>query len=434
MIRITGPEAIEVTSKIFRPAGKMLLKERPSHSAVFGEIRDGNDVIDEVLVTILKGPRSFTGEDTIEISCHGSVYIQSRILQLLLQHGARPARPGEFSMRAFRNGKVDLSQAEAIADLISSQSQASHKLAMQQMRGGFSKEINHLREQLMNFASLIELELDFSEEDVEFADRTALKKLIKEISGTVGRLISSFASGNAIKNGIPVVIAGEPNAGKSTLLNRLLNEEKAIVSEIAGTTRDVIEDTCIIDGVMFRFIDTAGLRDSADTIETIGIERAYEKMEKASVIIYLFDASVKEENDVLIELEKIRDRFPDAQLIPVANKTDISQNVFQLIPGLISVSAKNNSGIDKLKEELIKCSGINNSASEIIVTNIRHYEALVQVREALAAVEQGMNTGVPSDLVAIDIRRALHYLGEITGEITTDDLLGNIFSKFCIGK
>ncbi len=434
VIRITGPNAINVTESIFKPLGKLSLSERPSHTAIFGSIHEENTIIDEVLVVLLKGPKSFTGEDTVEISCHGSVYIQSRILQLLIKHGARPARPGEFSMRAFRNGKMDLSQAEAIADLIASQSKAAHKLAMQQMRGGFSKQINQLREQLINFASLIELELDFSEEDVEFADRTAFRQLIKEIQHTVNSLVNSFASGNAIKNGIPVVIAGEPNAGKSTLLNRLLNEEKAIVSEIAGTTRDVIEDVCIIEGVMFRFIDTAGLRETVDTIETIGISKAYEKMGAASIIIYLFDSAVKNQEDVISEINIIAERFPSAQVIPAANKIDINRNQFNTIQGIIEISAKDNTGIDKLKERLLLESGVNSGDSEIIVTNIRHYEALIKVREALDSVIHAMNSSIPSDLIAIDIRRALHFLGEITGQITTDELLGNIFSKFCIGK
>jgi tRNA modification GTPase len=432
VIRVTGPDTIQIVSRIFKAASKKPLLAVHTHKAVFGYIISGEEIIDEVLLTVLLGPRSFTGEDTVEISCHGSIYIQEKILQLLIANGARTARPGEFSMRAFRNGKMDLSQTEAIADLIASQSKAAHNLAMQQMRGGFSKQINSLREQLINFASLIELELDFSEEDVEFADRTSLVKLVTNIQSTVNKLINSFASGNAIKNGIPVVIAGEPNAGKSTLLNKLLNEEKAIVSEIAGTTRDVIEDTCVIEGVMFRFIDTAGLRETKDTIETIGISKAYEKMSLASVIIYLFDSSVKKEEDVHAEIKKLQEQFISSHIIPVANKSDLINSGFgkEFIP----ISAKNETGIEELKQALLKSSGIDQNANEIIVTNVRHYNALTKVAESLDSVQAAISNNIPGDLLAIDIRHALHYLGEITGEITTEDLLGNIFSKFCIGK
>lgn len=438
VIRITGPDAISIADTIFKPKGRKDLSEAPSHTAVFGEIRDGEEIIDEVLCLVLKGSRSFTGEDTVEISCHGSLYIQSRILQVLLKNGARQARPGEFSMRAFRNGKMDLSQAEAVADLIASQSQAAHKIAMQQMRGGFSREINHLREQLIHFASLIELELDFSEEDVEFADRQDLLDLVNKIQITTNKLVGSFKTGNALKNGIPVVIAGEPNAGKSTLLNSLLNEEKAIVSEIPGTTRDAIEDVLSINGVAFRFIDTAGLRQTSDKIESIGISRTIEKMRSAEIILYLFDAANKSQKDVEEDLLEIREDkiLGTKRIIPVANKIDKDPTVKDRydISSLIFISGKEHKGLEELKDMLYTESRISDLGSDIIVSNVRHYEALLKVAESLDAVVEAIKNNTTGDLLAIDIRRALHYLGEITGQITTDDLLGNIFSKFCIGK
>jgi tRNA modification GTPase len=432
VIRVSGPETFAIVNKIFK--GKNLEKQA-SHTIHFGTIRDGDIIIDEVLVSLFKAPSSYTREDTIEISCHGSDYIIQKILRLILHAGARLANPGEFTQRAFLNGQLDLAQAEAVADLIASDSEASHQTAINQIRGGFSKQIAQLREQLINFASLIELELDFGEEDVEFADRDDLRQLIHRIQSVLVPLIDSFEMGNVIKNGVPTVIIGKPNAGKSTLLNRLLNEEKAIVSEIAGTTRDVIEDELLIEGIRFRLIDTAGLRKATDTIEAIGVERTKQQMEKASLIIYLFDASE-------IQLSVIKEQLTDfnAPYILVGNKLDklsVEKKIeFEIeYPEIIWISASEDKNIEGLKNILVKKVKTKEiKSSDTVVTNLRHYQHLSQTNEALENVLEGLSKNITGDFLAQDIRFALHHLGEITGQITTDDLLANIFSKFCIGK
>ncbi len=448
IIRISGPEAITIAASCFKSVTKNKeLTSQKTHTIHLGHIVDDKRTIDEVLVSIFKNPNSYTGENVIEISCHGSVYIQQEIIQLLLRKGCRMADAGEFTLRAFLNGKLDLSQAEAVADLIASDNEASHQIAMQQMRGGFSSEIAKLREELMNFASLIELELDFAEEDVEFADRSQFKALVERISFVLKRLIDSFAVGNVIKNGIPVAIVGEPNVGKSTLLNALLNEERAIVSDIAGTTRDTIEDELVIEGIGFRFIDTAGIRETEDVVESIGIKKTFEKMEQAQVVVLLFSAEeFKTENQRLtVEIEKIKNRFPLKPLVIIINKADIltttekeSINVtLSAAEGLqyLLLSAKTGVGVEELKEKLI--GFVNTGAlrnNETIVTNTRHYDSLLKAFEEIDKVKSGLEMGLSGDLMAIDIRQALYHFGEITGEITSDDLLGNIFANFCIGK
>lgn len=432
VIRLSGPQAVEITRKVFR--GKDLGKQ-PSHTIHFGTIRDGEVILDEVLVSLFIAPHSYTKENVVEISTHGSKYIIESIIKLLIRQGARAAKPGEFTLRAFLNGGMDLSQAEAVADLIASNSHASHQVAMQQMRGGFSHELKGLREQLIHFASMIELELDFAEEDVEFANRDQLKALILQIQRVIQRLIQSFEQGNVMKNGVPVVIAGKPNVGKSTLLNALLNEERAIVSEIAGTTRDTIEDEISIHGITFRFIDTAGIRETLDIIEAKGVERTLEKMKAARLIIYLVDPGqdVKEVEEQVAEVEKLQ-----IPLVLVANKSDLlsplqQQEFAHLDPNFIS--AKNKEGIDELKEEILRKVNLHHiSTDDVLVTNIRHVEALQQTRESLDRVLFGIDNPVTSDFLSMDIKQALHFLGEITGTVTTDDLLDNIFSKFCIGK
>ncbi|MBT8210919.1 MAG: tRNA uridine-5-carboxymethylaminomethyl(34) synthesis GTPase MnmE [Eudoraea sp.] len=443
VLRISGIEAIAMTNELFTKD----LKEVKSHTIHLGEIKDGDRVLDQVLISLFRGPNSYTGEDVIEISCHGSPYIQEQIIQLFLRKGCRMADPGEFTLRAFLNGKLDLSQAEAVADIIASDSEASHKIAMQQMRGGFSSELQDLRAELLNFASLIELELDFSEEDVEFADREAFRTLLERIENALKRLIESFALGNVIKNGIPIAIVGKPNVGKSTLLNALLNEERAIVSEIAGTTRDTIEDEIILGGVRFRFIDTAGIRDTGDQIEQIGIRRTFENIEKAEVVLFLFEAGeLLDETEVLLkDIEKVREKGKEKPLILLANKVDqIDREKFNTLlqqlkakTGLevLPLSALKQTGLDTLQEQLVAL--VNTGAlqkNETIVTNARHYEALGKALGEINKVQKGMDEGIPGDLLAIDIRQALYHLGEITGEITSDDLLGNIFANFCIGK
>lgn len=442
VIRLSGRDAIAISSKFFKSVSGKTLENQPSHTVHLGHIVDGSRVLDEVLLTIFKNPNSYTGEDVTEISCHGSPYIQQEIIQLALRQGCRMANPGEFTLRSFLNGKLDLSQAEAVADLISSENEASHKIAMQQMRGGFSSELAKLREELLNFASLIELELDFAEEDVEFADRDQFKALIERISFVLKRLIDSFAVGNVIKNGIPVAIVGEPNVGKSTLLNALLNEERAIVSEIAGTTRDTIEDEISIGGIGFRFIDTAGIRETQDVVESIGIKKTFEKIDQAQVVIYLFDSTEYKNQHVKlhVELEKIKNKYPQKPLLVLANKIDLVE-VIQIekmqndIPEVQLLSAKTGLGIDKLTDSLLNL--INTGAlrnNETIVTNTRHYDALLKAFEEIIKVQEGLETGLTGDLLAIDIRQAIYHFGEITGEITNDDLLGNIFANFCIGK
>ena len=443
VIRVSGPEAISICSPVFKSVSGKHLNEQKSHTIHLGHIVDEERVLDEVLVSIFKGSNSYTGEPTIEISCHGSTYIQQEIIQLLLRKGCRIANPGEFTLRAFLNGKLDLSQAEAVADLIASDSQASHQVAMQQMRGGFSNEIKRLRDELLNFASLIELELDFAEEDVEFADRAQFRALVSRITHVLKRLIDSFAVGNVIKNGIPIAIVGEPNVGKSTLLNALLNEERAIVSDIAGTTRDTIEDEIIIGGISFRFIDTAGIRDTKDVVESIGIKKTFEKIEQAQVVIYLTDSYQLTDEQIKklkVEIEKVRNKYPLKPLIIVANKVDKLdetgiENLKKEIPEIHLLSAKTVLGVEELQQKLLDF--VNTGAlrnDETIVTNSRHYDALLKALEEIQKVQYGIDNELSGDLMAIDIRQALFHLGEITGEITTDDLLGNIFANFCIGK
>ena len=443
VIRLSGEDAIEIVSKFFTSIHEKKLSKQRTHTIHLGHIVENNKVIDEVLVSVFKNPRSYTGENVVEISCHGSSYIQQQIIQLFLKNGCRMADNGEFTMRAFLNGKMDLSQAEAVADVIASNSEASHQVAIQQMRGGITHELKELRGQLLDFAALIELELDFSGEDVEFADRTKFKELVGTISSVLKRLIDSFAFGNAMKNGIPVAIIGEPNVGKSTLLNALLNEEKAIVSDIAGTTRDAIEDELIIDGVAFRFIDTAGIRETDDVVESIGIQKAYEKAENAQLIIFLIDSRkfTESKESFLQEIQTIQERFPNKRLLTIANKVDmISEeeisNLKSQISNLILLSAKQKIGIDSLLNELT--SLVNKGAlsnNEAIVSNSRHFEALNNALESIQSVQQGIDAEISSDLFAIDIRECLRHLGNITGEYDVDkDILGHIFSNFCIGK
>lgn len=433
VIRLSGDDAINITQKVFQ--GKNL-NDQPSHTIHFGTLRDGDRIIDEVLISVFKAPNSFTKENSIEISCHGSPVIVKEIIKVLLKNGARLAEPGEFTKRAFLHGRFDLAQAEAVADLINAETDNARQAALNQMRGGFSREINHLREELIHFASLIELELDFGEEDVEFAKRDELKALIKKIQSYLKSLIDSFDQGNVIKNGVPTVIAGKPNAGKSTLLNALLNEERAIVSDIAGTTRDAIEDEMILGGINFRFIDTAGLRETQDVIEAIGVERTRERMKKASLIIYLFDLSKTTKEEIAAEEKELKEL--GIPYIKVGNKVD------KATPALLKelendhftfISAADKINISGLKDKILSSFQVKNvKAGDVMVTNLRHYQNLTQTNDALDRVLNGMVTGITGDFLAMDIRQSLHYLGEITGTITTDDLLGNIFSKFCIGK
>lgn len=442
VIRLSGKDAIAITEKVLqtKTLTPKALAGKASHTAHFGLIVENEVIIDEVLATIFKAPNTYTGEEIVEISCHGSVFIQQQILQVLFKHGARPAQAGEFTLRAFLNGKLDLSQAEAVADLIASNSATSHQVAMQHMRGGFSNKIAVLRENLLNFASLIELELDFSEEDVEFADRTDLKKLINTILGIIEKLISSFEVGNVIKNGIPVAIVGKPNAGKSTLLNVLLEDDRAIVSEIPGTTRDTIEDEMIIEGVLFRFIDTAGIRTTSDVIEQIGVNKAFEVIKKSAIIIYLFDTHELSRGDLELELNIIREHIGTSQLLVVGNKIDFEnleelKKEFADVPAIQFISAKEHKNIDSLKATLVGLFDTRTvNTTDTIVTNSRHVNSLTKAREALIKVNEGLNSNIQSDFLALDIRYALEALGEITGQVTNDDLLGNIFSKFCIGK
>ncbi|MFX0558066.1 tRNA uridine-5-carboxymethylaminomethyl(34) synthesis GTPase MnmE [Maribacter sp. CXY002] len=450
IIRISGTDALRIAAKHFTSISNKKLEDQKSHTIHLGHIIEDSKVLDEVLVSVFKNPYSYTGEDVVEISCHGSMYIQQEIIQLFIRNGCRMAEPGEFTLRAFLNGKMDLSQAEAVADLIASDNAANHQIAMQQMRGGFSNEIQTLRQELLNFASLIELELDFAEEDVEFADRTAFKELIDKIQSVLRNLIDSFAIGNVIKKGIPVAIVGEPNVGKSTLLNALLNEERAIVSEIAGTTRDTIEDEISIGGIGFRFIDTAGIRETQDIVEGIGIQKTYEKIKNAQVILYLVDGnsaihSKTLEQHTLLELHKIKEDYPLKPIIVVINKIDqVNQdsldklkNILSQVDGISiqSLSAKTKLGIDELRNSLL--TFVNTGAlrnNETIVSNTRHYSALLKALEEIEKVKMGMDDHISSDLMAIDIREALYHLGEITGQVTNDELLGNIFANFCIGK
>ena len=441
LIRVSGPDAIAICDQLFISvkAGKSLLDQK-SHTIHLGTFMDNGHLIDEVLTSVFKGPNSYTGENVVEISCHGSTFIQQQILQSLIKKGCRTAEPGEFTFRAFMNGKMDLSQAEAVADLISSSNEKSHDLALSQMRGGFSSEIQSLREELIKFASLIELELDFSTEDVEFADRSQLQELINKLKKVLRRLIDSFALGNVLKNGIPVAIVGEPNVGKSTLLNALLNENRAIVSEIAGTTRDTVEDEIIIEGMSFRFIDTAGIRDTQDAIESIGIEKTFEKIKQAKVVLYLFDAARVSVEKVHQEMKKLEAHTEGKQLIALANKVDqgdINQieATFGDIHNILFISAKHKENVARLKTLLTKKvkQGIVTN-DDVIVSNSRHFEALSHALSFVVKVQEGLDAGISGDLLAMDIRQSLFHLGEITGEITTDDLLDSIFRDFCIGK
>ena len=443
VIRISGEDAINIVSKKFNSISGKELKNQKTQTIHLGHIIENNRIIDEVLVSVFKNPSSYTGENVVEISCHGSSYIQQEIIQLFLKNGCRMADNGEFTMRAFLNGKMDLSQAEAVADVIASNSSASHQLAIQQMRGGITNELKDLRAKLLDFAALIELELDFSGEDVEFADRTKFKELVATISSVLKKLIDSFSFGNAMKNGIPVAIIGEPNVGKSTLLNSLFNEEKAIVSEIAGTTRDAIEDELIIEGVAFRFIDTAGIRQTNDIVESIGIRKTFEKAENAQLLIFLIDSNkfVGSKSTFLEEIETIKNRFPNKRLLLIANKIDSlpekqRKEITTSVKDILLLSAKEKIGITTLLKELT--SLVNRGAlsnNETIVTNSRHFEALNNALNAINSVQEGIDLEISTDLFSIDIRECLRHLGNITGEYDVDkDILGHIFSNFCIGK
>ena len=442
VIRLSGPETLSIAGSLFRSAGKEFsINTVPSHTIHFGTIGDSDKILDEVLLSIFRAPHSYTGEDVVEISCHGSTYIQQKVLELMISKGARMANPGEFTLRAFMNGKFDLSQAEAVADLIASHSTTSHDLALDQIRGGFSKKIKNLREKLVHFTSLIELELDFSEENAEFADREDLFDLLLELKNEITLLISSFEIGNVIKKGIPVTIIGKPNVGKSTLLNAILNEEKAIVSEIPGTTRDAIEDTIVIGGYSFRFIDTAGLRASSETIENIGIERTWEKIHQAAVILYVFDVNIHPYEDVLESISELRAQteLSFKRMILVGNKTDMLEELPHGFREFVEhetifVSAKRKENIHLLAESLLKSIEKADVTDRTIISNARHLEALQNALTAIESTHQGLVSGLSPDLLTVMIRAALHHLGEITGEITTEEILGSIFSRFCIGK
>ena len=434
VIRLSGNKAVEVANKLFPSRD---LQKEAANSLHVGFLKDGHKVLDEVVLSLFRAPRSYTGEDVIEISCHGSPYIQEQIINACIHHGARLAKPGEFTQRAFLKGKLDLTQAEAVADLIASNTAASQQTALKNIRGGFSDVLKDLRDQLIRFSALIELELDFSQEDVEFADRTALEALIQRISVTVKKLLESFRLGNVIRNGVNVAIVGKPNAGKSTLLNTLLNENRAIVSEIAGTTRDTIEEIINIDGILFRLIDTAGIRESEDTIEIIGVEKSMEKMKSADIVLYMFDAVTETPGELEAALHRLQEINPSYML--VGSKSDLSeeQQLSEKFAGIDAfyLSAKTHHHIDLLKERLVDkvLQGKVNTES-VIVTNARHYASLQQVASSLHDIQTGMDNRIPGDLLALDIRRCLHYLGEITGEVTNEDQLDYIFSKFCIGK
>lgn len=444
VVRVSGKSAIEIVNSIFKPSKGDDLLSRKAYNVIFGVITDGEDIVDEVLVTLFRAPHSYTGENSVEISCHGSSYILQRVMQLLLKGGCRLAGPGEFTQRAFLNGKMDLSQAEAVADLIASTSEATHKMAMNQMRGGFSRELAILRDKLLHITSLMELELDFSDhEELEFADRSELETLAENIEATISKLCKSFTLGNAIKNGVPVAIIGETNAGKSTLLNALLNEEKAIVSDIHGTTRDVIEDTININGVTFRFIDTAGIRDTQDEIESIGIERTYKKIEQASIVLWLLDASTALMQWGMLA-DNILPKCEGKKLIVVLNKMDmlpeghaelLEKALFDIEYDHIFISAKNGENIDALQSKLLDIATLPElSSNDVIVSNVRHYEALSLALDSIQRVKNGLAMQLPGDLISQDLRECIYHLSDIVGEVTTDQVLGNIFKNFCIGK
>ena len=439
VIRLSGEAAIEKVGEVFQAKSKQPLLGQKSHTLHYGDLVVGQQLLDEVVIGLFRNPHSYTGEDVVEISCHGSRYIQEKIIHYFVGQGIRPAQPGEFTLRAFLNGKMDLAQAEAVADVIAAENAASHQIALQQMRGGFSNDIKQLRQELLNFASLIELELDFAEEDVAFADRESLRLLLEKITATLKQLIDSFALGNVIKRGIPITIVGPPNAGKSTLLNALLKEDKAIISNIAGTTRDSIEDEMTIDGMGFRFIDTAGIRATDDTIEQMGIEKTFEKARLASVVLYLIDASTwaQEKATHLDQLNALRSQQEDKPLWVIFNKVDLAPSSKALtIDGFrcLALSAKTQEDLETLKQQLVEHFRQQQFKDESMVTNHRHYAALANALEEVGKVQWGMNNEVSSDLLAIDLRQALYHLGEVTGEVSNDELLGNIFANFCIGK
>ena len=437
VIRISGLNAISITEKLFKPKGNKKLSNQKSHTVHLGHLIKNGYELDEVLVSLFKGPHSYTGENTIEISCHGSTYIQQEIIDLFIENGIRVANPGEFTLRAFINGKMDLNQAEAVADLIASENEGSHKLAMEQMKNGFSNDLKKLRAELLHFSSMIELELDFSQEDVEFAERSEFKKLTIKIQSELEKLIDSFKSGNVLKNGISVAIAGKPNAGKSSLLNTLLNEDKAIVSDIPGTTRDSIEDSLVIDGINFRFTDTAGLRETKDVIESKGIEKTKEKINSARILIYLFDSNDTSFKEINSDLESFKRE--DLSILLVRNKVDLKNTNQILINELekfeiIEISANNAESVNLLKKRLINEINILNPYTDTVISNSRHYEALMNALKAIEEVNIGLKNDISGDLLSVDIRKSIEHLAEITGEITNDDVLDNIFANFCIGK
>jgi len=447
VLRLSGPDVIEITDRFFRPAGGPSLQDTPGHRLRYGELHGPEGLLDEVLVAVFRAPHSYTGENAVEISLHGSPYIQQKVLELFLDNGVRLAKPGEFTMRAFLNGKMDLTSAEAVADLIEAQTALQHRVALNQLRGGFARELRQLRQKLVEFIALLELELDFAEEDVEFADRDQLKQLLNEIKDHIRRLMQSFEQGNVIKHGVSIAIAGPPNTGKSTLLNALLNEEKAIVTHIPGTTRDTIEDEITLQGIKFRFIDTAGLRHTDDHVEKIGIERSFRKIHEARAVLWLADATRwDEQKDELRErIRSFRDKNPGQYVLLVINKIDAltpqraetirreAESLFDL-PVLL-ISAKERQGLDRLEEKLVEPfrSGLM-EGDQTIITNIRHYHALKKALESLLEAEEALRQSIPTDLVAVDLRDVMHHLGEITGEITTGDILEHIFNNFCIGK
>ena len=445
LLRLSGENAIDLVTSSFKSKSGKKLSDQKSHTIHLGRIHEDGTEIDEVLVSIFKAPNSYTGENVVEISCHGSTYIQQEILQLFIRKGAKPAQPGEFTLRAFLNKKMDLSQAEAVADLIASESKAAHEVALNQMRGGYTQELILLRQKLLDFASLITLELDFSEEDVEFADRKELFALLDEIQMKIKSLADSFAYGSVIKKGVPVAIIGKPNAGKSSLLNALLNDNRAIVSSIAGTTRDTIEDTLTIEGIQFRFIDTAGIRETTDEIEAVGVAKAKEKALKAKVLLYLYDRNDTKLNEIIKDINEFR--RDDLILIPVESKVDLNINrvndfdnaltnklISNKILQPIKISAFDNASIESLKKFLFTQVSQMGSNQDVIITNIRHYDALQNVLKAILNIKNGLDQKISGDLLSVDINEALMHLGEITGEITTEDLLGNVFANFCIGK